>query len=150
MPKNAQVLDNRRQTEAKRQKAVAAFTEEYAQNALQQAVNTRRWRQYLADKGLSNSGISRRAARDVAAQKRAADTAVSAESQQAVGELMSRLSTFLVEQKASEEEKAAQLRAAAQKDIAKNETSLYKAARERATRQYKAALSAAAKGVAAK
>lgn len=144
------VTDTRKKQKAQREKAVAAFTEEYAQNALNRALGERRWRQYFSEFGLTGSGLSERAVENTETQKQAADAKVSAESQEQIAALASKLTSFLAEEQAAREEETAKLRAAAEKDVAQNETSLFKAARERATRQYKAALSAAAKGVTVK
>jgi hypothetical protein len=127
--------------------AAASFTADYQKNGLKQAVAKRQWNERLADLGLFRSGALKTATRRTAEQKAVADEAVSAEKQQKVDALAQSLSTWIQSQRTAEEESAAKLRAAAEKEIAQNDVKLQKEARARATNQYKAALSAAAKGV---
>lgn len=125
----------------------ASFTADYQKNGLKQAVAQRQWKERLADLGLFRSGAMTTATRRTAEQKAVADEAVSAEQQQRIDALAQSLAAWIEQQRAAEEASATKLRAAAEKEIAQNDVKLQKEARARATSQYKAALSAAAKGV---
>lgn len=135
------------QTRQSEREATASFTAQYAKAGLQHAVTQKQWQQRLADLGLSDSGLTQTGRRVADGEKAAADADIRDEQQQKLASLAQGLAAWQAQQSAAQQESAAKLRAAAEKEIAQHETALYKAAKSRATSQYKAALSAAAKGV---
>lgn len=124
--------------------SIAAVPESYRPaydlNAIEELINRRQIEETMANLGLTDSGAAGQGHTAAVEQHRRADRQLKQEEEADTQKMIQDLAAYLADTQAKRLTKEAAVNQKADKDIAANQTALYKAALSNAMAQYKAAL----------